>query len=92
MTDADFQALSDQINALHYGFGLLVRHLHVSRTIEVETLIRELHRVADQDDVPAAESLHLLADQLAGSLPAWNRDREVRDLYLPARDRGSGRN
>lgn len=84
--------LTGHTDALYRTLGLLVRQLHVKGFIEAPDLVREMRRVADQED-PADPRAGACIDGLEGiaasferDLPTWNEARTVYALYQCGRD------
>jgi len=79
--------LAGHTDALYRTLGLLVRQLHVRGLIEAPDLVREMRRVADQED-PADPRAGACIDGLEGiaasferDLLRWNEARAVHALY-----------
>lgn len=82
MKPDDKESLEQNEEALYLTLGLLVRHLHVARTIEAGRLIRELRLMVERKrsggagDSGVADALCQIADSFSRDLPAWNEARK----------------
>lgn len=90
MKPDDKESLEQNEEALYLTLGLLVRHLHVARTIEACRLIRELRLMVERKrsgsagDRGVGDALCQIADSFARDMPAWN---EARKAVAPAPSR-----